>query len=136
MLARCCLLFAAAAAEKPAPPTGPYEVHFQSVNNVKVMDITDRTIGVWTPKGVEGQKFPLISYSHGFAGGWWWEPIAYNQVLRGLAEFGYVVIAPQAALANSELRRIPDRVSFIGFAWNLTINQDVGHFCHSFLLLI
>lgn len=62
------------------------------------MDKTDQTINVWSPDPVayKGHKFPLIRFAHGAGGGGSIAPIAYGELLKGIAEFGYVVVMPEA----------------------------------------
>jgi dienelactone hydrolase len=59
-------------------------------------DATDRTVDVYAPEPVGRSSFPLISFAHGLGGGGTIEDIAYGRLLRGLAGFGYIVVAPRA----------------------------------------
>jgi len=91
-----------------AAPKGPYKTSFQVVKDVAVMDKSSQKINVWFPKGKEGQKFPLISYAHGLGGGGVIEPIAYTALLKAIAEFGYVIVAPDACdFGCSDLATLP-----------------------------
>lgn len=96
MRATAAVIFASAVLGEDATPKGPYTTTFHVVKNVTMMDSSSQTINVWIPEGAEGQKFPLISYAHGMFGGGIIEPIAYSPLLKALAKFGYVIVAPEA----------------------------------------
>jgi hypothetical protein len=62
-------------------------------------DRTDRTVDVYYPSPmpeVANRNFPLISFAHGYSGGGPVDNIAYGELLRSLAGFGYVVVSPRA----------------------------------------
>ena len=72
-------------------------------------DRTDRTVDVYYPspaheKGAN-RRFPMISYAHGYSGGGPVNNIAYGELLRGLAGFGYIVVAPRACDYGCECQK-------------------------------
>lgn len=72
-------------------------------------DRTDRTVDVYYPSPVLGKgvnrSFPMISYAHGYSGGGPVNNIAYEELLRGLAGFGYIVVAPRACDYGCECKK-------------------------------
>jgi hypothetical protein len=75
-------------------------------------DRTDRTVDVYYPTrpsallGSEANRsFPLLAFAHGYSGGGPIENIAYGELLRGLAGFGFVVVAPRACDYYCECRK-------------------------------
>jgi len=81
-----------------APQLGDY-----SVSNVAVTDagletktgIETRDYVVTYPAGAKNEKFPLVVYAHGAAGGRV-DMLAYQKHFNDLAAYGYVVIAPKS----------------------------------------
>lgn len=74
---------------------GPYKTTLKKYSDVVSMDTTDQQINVWYPKDMPaGKKVPLISYAHGLGGGGLTQRIAYEELLNGVASFGYVIVAP------------------------------------------
>jgi len=63
-------------------------------------DRTDRTVDVYYPtpddSEANNRSFPLISFAHGYSGGGAVTNIAYGELLKGLAGFGYVVVSTRA----------------------------------------
>ena len=63
-------------------------------------DRTDRTVDVYYPTPDDtseaNRSFPLISFAHGYSGGGAVTNIAYGELLKGLAGFGYVVVSTRA----------------------------------------
>jgi predicted dienelactone hydrolase len=85
------------AATKPAP--GQYEHAIATVTDDGLQEesgIKTRDYGIAYPKNAAaGQKFPLIVYAHGAAGGGV-DFLAYEKHLADIASYGYVVIAPKS----------------------------------------
>jgi len=90
------LAFAASASE-PAP--GSYERTLVSATDEGLEEksgIKTRDYQIAYPSnGKAGEKFPLIVYAHGAAGGGV-DMIAYEKHIGDLASYGYVVIAPKS----------------------------------------
>jgi dienelactone hydrolase len=85
------------AATNPAP--GQYEHAFATVTDDGLQEesgITTRDYEIAYPKNAAaGEKFPLIVYAHGAAGGRI-DFIAYEKHIADLASYGYIVIAPKS----------------------------------------
>jgi len=94
MLMHTMKLFAAvvACASAAAPPTeGPYST--SSKRDYVISGQDSGKLHVYYPKGAEGEKFPLISYAHGLAGGSV-DLLGYAEHFGQLASWGFVVVAP------------------------------------------
>lgn len=108
VLAFAALLVAGAELVRGDPVKGPYEVQRKRYTEVDGMDNTGRAIDVWYPVGAQGQKFPLIAYAHGLAGGGPTLPLAYMDHLNALATFGYIIAASEAcSFGCSDLSTLP-----------------------------
>jgi len=76
---------------------GPYEParKFYDVENLD--GSKSGQIDVYYPSNAkEGEKFPLISYAHGAAGGGKLDILGYYQLFNDIASYGFVVAAPNA----------------------------------------
>jgi len=81
-----------------APQAGDY-----SVSNVAVTDegletktgIETRDYVITYPSGANGEKFPLVIFAHGAAGGRI-DMLAYQKHFNDLAAYGFIVIAPKS----------------------------------------
>jgi len=85
-----CVL--AASASDDAPPTlGPYKT--SNKRDYKITGTDSGKMHVYYPEGAAGEKFPLISYAHGLAGGSV-DLLGYAKHFSQLASYGFVVVAP------------------------------------------
>lgn len=81
-----------ATASEASPPTkGPYAT--ANKRDYKITGTDSGKLHVYYPKGAEGEKFPLISYAHGLAGGSV-DLLGYATHFAQLASYGFVVVAP------------------------------------------
>jgi dienelactone hydrolase len=75
-----------------APPKkGPYDT--ANKRDYKITGTDSGKMHVYYPKGAKGEKFPLISYAHGLAGGSI-DLLGYATHFGQLASYGFVVVAP------------------------------------------
>lgn len=89
-------------------PKGPYAVKATRYDDVEGMDKANKGIDVWYPIGTPGQKFPLIAYAHGYSNGGKTLANVYDNHLRELAAFGYIIAAAEACdVACSDLASLP-----------------------------
>lgn len=86
-----------AAATKPAPGTYEHKkVKFTDDGLEERSGISSRDYQIAYPSnGANGEKFPLIVYAHGAAGGGV-DALAYEKHLGDLASYGFVVIFPKS----------------------------------------
>jgi dienelactone hydrolase len=76
---------------------GPYESKRKNYDVVEIDGDKDGQINVYYPSNAkEGEKFPLISYAHGAAGGGKLDINGYYQLFKDIASYGFVVAAPNA----------------------------------------
>jgi len=91
------LVFPAALADLPAP--GEYAVEHLTITDAglePLSGVTTRDYVITFPSNSsQGQRFPLISYAHGAAGGRV-DMLAYQHHFNDLASYGFVVIAPKS----------------------------------------
>lgn len=90
---------ALAAAVADLPPAGQYAVTKQTLvddglNPLSGVKTRDYQI-VYPANAAEGEKFPLLLFAHGAAGGGI-DMLAYQHHFSDLASYGYVVIAPRS----------------------------------------
>jgi len=87
------LLFAIAGAYATAPPTrGPYKTGRDL--SFEIDGVDSGKMHVYYPtNSKDGEKFPLISYAHGMAGGSF-DLLGYTRHFNRLASWGFVVVAP------------------------------------------
>jgi dienelactone hydrolase len=83
--------FAASAAAAAPPTRGPYATAYK--RDYKITGADSGKLHVYYPQGAEGEKFPLISYAHGLAGGSI-DLLGYAAHFKQLASWGFVVAAP------------------------------------------
>jgi len=77
-------------------PPGTHKTLFKSYT-YSGMDSTSHTIDVWYPAEVMlGQKFPLISYSHGNTAGGRALPGDYGVLLSTMSAYGYIIAAHES----------------------------------------
>ena len=64
---------------------------------VPALDASDPEAVVTYPtSGKRGQKFPILSYAHGAAGGGWYTFEGYFALWRQIASHGFVVVATKS----------------------------------------
>jgi dienelactone hydrolase len=91
MLATTLLATAAALPAGFEVPAGPYKTNFSTFDCAD-LDFTNRKIDVVYPLSQNAdEKFPVISYAHGFSDTAY---TSYTQQFDYLASWGYVVVAP------------------------------------------
>eukprot|EP00756_Hemistasia_phaeocysticola_P019682 Hpha_TRINITY_DN15677_c7_g1::TRINITY_DN15677_c7_g1_i1::g.100037::m.100037 len=89
------LITAMAAAATPggAPPAGAYATSKKTVQ-VSALDKSNQKMYIhWPSNATAGEKFPLVSYLHGLAGGGI-DMIAYQRLFADIASYGFIVVAP------------------------------------------
>jgi len=75
------------------PPAGAYGTSKKSVT-VAALDTSNQKLHIhWPSNATAGEKFPLVSYLHGLAGGGI-SMIAYERLFSDIASYGFVVVAP------------------------------------------
>lgn len=75
---------------------GPYEVK-HAVYSVPAFDSSDRSLSVTYPvPRTPGEKFPLISYAHGAAGGGWYTFAGYFSLWEQMASYGLIIAATKS----------------------------------------
>lgn len=74
-----------------APKKGPYAA--DSKKDYKISGVDSGKMHVYYPKGAAGEKFPMIAYAHGLAGGSV-DLLGYAEHFNQLASWGFVVVAP------------------------------------------
>jgi len=80
----------------PSPILGPYETACKTYE-YSGMDSSDHTIDVHYPSNPKAtEKFPFISFVHGYGGGGEADLPGYYQLLDMMAAFGYVIASPRA----------------------------------------
>lgn len=89
------LLTAVAVGATPGgtPPAGAYATSKKTVQ-VSALDSSNQKLHIhWPSNANAGEKFPLVSYLHGLAGGGI-DMIAYERLFADMASYGFVVVAP------------------------------------------
>lgn len=72
------------------PTTGPYSVN-ASFYTIKALDSTDPQAWLWYPtNSTFGEKFPLVPYLHGMAGGNI-DILLYSALFSQMASYGFIV---------------------------------------------
>jgi len=107
-----------------APELGDY-----SVSNVAVTDaglevkigIETRDYVITYPTNAGNEKFPLVTYAHGAAGGRI-DMLAYQKHFNDLAAYGFVVIAPKSCFMGCRAR---PRI--------LPLSRLLVHVCHGLM---
>lgn len=89
-------LLSGAVADKPA--AGTYKTSHITVTDDGLEPLSGKKTRDYTitfPKGAGDDKFPLLVYAHGAAGGGI-DILAYQKTFTDMAAYGFVVIAPQS----------------------------------------
>ncbi len=113
------------------PFKGPYRVKHASFK-VPTMDATDPQIVVTYPDvdSSTGQRFPLMSYAHGAAGGGWYTFEGYYSLFQGMASHGFVVAATKSCSLGCQdggwKTYYLEQLKTIEWAKNVSTSADPG----------
>jgi len=91
---RACVALLLVASGVATPPTkGPYTTA-RETNKYSIQGVDSGKLHVYYPANAKaGEKFPLISYAHGLAGGSV-DLFGYTAMFNQLASWGFVLVAP------------------------------------------
>jgi len=83
-----------------APPHGPFDVIADKFHVGGLLAPGSQEASIYYPEGsVPPNGFPVVSFAHGApAGGDKLLKFSYGEMLRGLASWGYVVVAPDSCV--------------------------------------
>jgi len=75
------------------PMAGTYSTSKKTVTVAALDSSSQKLHMAWPSNATAGEKFPLVSYLHGLAGGGI-DMIAYERLFSDIASYGFIVVAP------------------------------------------